>query len=280
MPFLELLDETLDINATGNYDLSVQISFDRVSFCILDTIRKKFVLIREFEPEIQNYLNRDKIYEYISKDDFLSRHYRKVHIITPSPKFTLIPAPLYDQSRMEDYFNFNHIREEGSLIISDRVANPDAFIVYTIPEELSSIIDKYFEGSQRMHNIKPILTHITDSKKGVHDNYIHLHIEKEFFNIVVFSHSTLKLCNSFNYKSGSDILYFLLSSFRNLGLRHEETVYLSGLTKPGDNFSLLLSGYLRNVRYSMPSNKCSFSYVFNETGLHRYINLFSSATCE
>jgi hypothetical protein len=166
------------------------------------------------------------------------------------------------------------------VIHSDKITSPDCHIVYAVPEHISSIIGKFFEGSQRMHHIKPLLTHITDHKKGVHENHIHLHIEKEFFNIVVFSHSTLKLCNSYNYKSGSDILYFLLSAFRILDLRQEESVYLSGLTKPGDDFSLLLSGYLRNVRYSVPSNKYSYSYVFNETGLHRYINLFSSLTCE
>jgi hypothetical protein len=280
MPFLELFDETLDINATGNYDLSVQVSFDRVSFCILDTIRKKFVLIREFEPEIPNFQNRDKISDFISMDDFLLRRYRRVHIITPSPKFTLVPAPLYDQSRMEDYYCFNHVREDGTIICSDKITNPDSYIIYSVPEQLSSIIDKFFENCQRMHHLKPFLTHISDNKKGVHENHIHLHIEKEFFNIVVFGNYTLKLCNSYNYKSGSDILYYLLSVFRILNLRHDETLYLSGLTKPGDDISLLLSGYLKNVKYSVASNKCSFSYVFNESGLHRYLNLFSSLTCE
>jgi len=280
MPFLEHFDETLDLNATENYDLSVQVSFDRISFCILDTIRKKFVMIREFEPEVQNYLNREEIYGYISRDDFLSRKYRKVHVITPSPKFTLVPVPLYDQARVKDYFRFNHIKEEGSLIFTDKLTNPDTYIIYSVQEQLSSVIDKFFMGSQRMHHLKPLLTHISDNKKGVHGYYTHLHIEKEFFNIIVFGNSTMKLCNSYNYKSGTDILYFLLSAFRNLDIRQDEPVYLSGLTKPGDDFSHLLSGYFRNVRYSVPSGKCSFSYVFNEPGLHRYINLFSSATCE
>jgi hypothetical protein len=50
MPFLELFDETLDINATENYELSVQISPYEVSFCILDTLRNKFVMLRSYEP--------------------------------------------------------------------------------------------------------------------------------------------------------------------------------------------------------------------------------------
>jgi hypothetical protein len=280
MPFLELFDETLDINATGNYELSVQVSFDRVSFCILDTIRKKFVLIREFEPEIQSYQNRDKISDFISMDDFLLKPYKKVHVITPSPAFTLVPAPLYDQSKMEDYFSFNHTREEGTIICCDKITSPDSCLIYSISEQLASVVDKFFMKSERMHHLKPFLSNISEHKKGLHENHIHLHIERDFFNIVVYGNYTLKLCNSYNYKSGSDILYYLLSAFRILSLRQEETVYLSGLIKPGDEFSILLSGYHKNVKYSLPSNKYSFSYVFNESGLHRYLNLFNSLTCE
>ena len=73
MPFLELFDETLDINSTENYELSVQVSPDGFSFCLLDTIRNKFVLIRAFEPEENKYFNTDKINELLSKDDFLTK---------------------------------------------------------------------------------------------------------------------------------------------------------------------------------------------------------------
>ena len=48
MPFLELFDETLDINSTENYELSVQVSPDGFPFCLLDTIRNKYVLLRSF----------------------------------------------------------------------------------------------------------------------------------------------------------------------------------------------------------------------------------------
>ena len=35
MPFLELFDETLDINSTENYELSVEIGNRAVSFCVM-----------------------------------------------------------------------------------------------------------------------------------------------------------------------------------------------------------------------------------------------------
>ena len=71
MPFLELFDETLDINSTENYELSIQISPDGFSFCLLDIIRNKFVLIRAFEPVENKQFNSQKLNEILSQDDFL-----------------------------------------------------------------------------------------------------------------------------------------------------------------------------------------------------------------
>ena len=99
MPFLELFDETLDINSTENYELSIQVSFDGLSFCLLDAIRNKYVLIRVFEPEENKYYSSDNIKELFIKDDFLLKRYKSVRLIMPSPKFTLVPAPLYDPGK-------------------------------------------------------------------------------------------------------------------------------------------------------------------------------------
>src|SRR5665811_2134807 len=122
MPFLELFDETLDINSTENYELSVQISTQGLTFCILDSIRNKYVLIRSFESEENKYFNTDKLIDIISKDDFLTKHYKKVNFVMPSPKFTLVPAPLYDPGKKNEYFTFNHNLEEGNIVQVNKVS--------------------------------------------------------------------------------------------------------------------------------------------------------------
>ena len=78
MPFLELFDETLDINTTENYQLSVQLGNDNLSFCLLDTIRNKYILLRSFTPDNNKKFNNDQVEEIISRDDFLKRKYSKI----------------------------------------------------------------------------------------------------------------------------------------------------------------------------------------------------------
>ena len=280
MPFLELFDETLDINSTDNYELAIQLSPDGLSFCLLDTIRNKFVLIRAFEPEENKYFNAEKIKELISKDDFLTKHYKKISIITPTPKFTLVPSPLFDPGKKDEYFTFNHIREEDSLIISNKLYDPDLFSVFSLSKPFSDLISDFYPGVHPWHHIKPLFDHISHSRKTVNGNYIHIHVEKEYFNLIIFNNNQLIFCNTYTYRNISDILYFVLNVFKKLDIKQEETIFLSGLTEKYDDLSSNLSIYIRNLKFAEPAGKFTFSYVFNDSDLHSFLNLFSVVNCE
>jgi len=280
MPFLELFDETLDINSTENYELSVQVSPDGFAFSLLDSIRNKFVLIRSFEPEENKYFNAGKVNEILTTDDFITRRYRKVNLVMPSPKFTIVPAALFDPGKKDEYFTFNHLSNDGNIIISNRLADPDSYLVFSVSRPVVELFSSFYPGVQPYHQVKPLMSHLSHSRKSINGNCIHIHVEREFFNLIVFDHNQMKFCNSFKYRNITDILYFTLNVFRTLGLKQEESIYLSGLTEKYDDLSSNLSLYIRNVKFADPSGNFTFSYVFNDVDLHRYLNLFSVINCE
>ena len=280
MPFLELFDETLDINSTENYELSVQVSPDGLSFCLLDSIRNKFVLVRSFGADENKYLSADKISELLCNDDFLTKRYKKINCIVPSSKFTLVPTPLYDPAKKDEYFSFNHILEEDNIVLADKTSDPDAFLVFSVSKPIIELINRFYPGVHPHHHIKLLLEHTSSIRKSVNGNYIHAHVERDFFNLIVFNNNILKFCNSFAYRNISDILYYVLNAFKNLGIKQEETIYFSGITEKYDDLSSSFSLYIRNIKFSEPSGNFTFSYVFNDTELHRFINLFNVVNCE
>jgi len=280
MPFLELFDETLDINSTENYELSIEVSSDALSFCLLDSIRNKFVLIRSYGAEDNKSFNADKLDDLLHNDDFLTKRYKKVHCVLPSSKFTLVPAPLYDPGKKDEYFTFNHILEEDKVILADRTINPDAFIVFSVSKSLSELLKKFYPSAHLHHNIKILLDYTSSSRKSLNGNYIHVHVERDFFNLIIYNNNILRFCNSFAYRNISDILYYVLNAFRNLDIKQEETLYFSGLTEKYDDLSSSFSLYIRNIKFAEPSGNFTFSYVFNDMELHRFINLFTALNCE
>jgi len=279
MPFMELFDETLDINSTENYELSLQVSPDGVYFSLLDTIRNKFVLIRTFEPEENRYFSSEKINGIFSEDDFLKKRYKKVNVITPSPKFTIVPAPLFDPGKKDEYFTFNHIRDDGSLILSNSLKEPSAYLVFSLSKPVSNLINSHFPKVHPIHHITTLLCHISQNRKQVHGYYIHIHVDRDFFNLIIFDKSALKFCNTFNYRNITDIMYYVLNVFKNLDIKQEETIFFSGRTEKYDDLTSNFSLYIRNIKFARPTDNFSFSYVFNDTDLHRYINLFSTENC-
>ncbi len=279
MPFLELFDETLDINSTENYELSVEVSLESLAFCVFDTIRNKFIMLRSSQPENNRKYTLEEISELIEKDDFLKKKYKKVSIIMPSAKFTIIPALLFDPARKDEYFSFNHLQPENNLVLNNRIAEPDSFLVYALSKPLFDLIRNVWPGTSPLHHLKPLLEHIRESRRDSVENYIHVHVERDFFNLIIYSHNSLKFCNAFNYRNISDILYYILNTFKGLNIKQEETIYLSGQTARYDDLFSSLALYIRYVKFAEPSGSFTFSYVFNETGLHRYINLISVINC-
>jgi len=280
MPFLEFFDETLDINSTANYELSVQMSIDGFSFAILDRIRNKYILLRSSEPDENKYLTADNLSDTISKDDFLTKSYRKINIVMPSRKFTLVPAPLFDPAKKEEYFTFNFTRDDNDVILSNKLAEPDAYVVFSVPKPVAGISSRFYPAVLPFHHTKPLLQQISHNSKSIDGYYIHVHVEREFFNLFIFDRNILKFSNTFTYRNISDMLYFVLNVFKSMGIKNDETIHFSGITEKYDDISSNFALYIRNLKFTDPSGNFTFSYVFNEIELHRYINLFSVTNCE
>jgi hypothetical protein len=279
MPFLELFDETLDINSTGNYVLSIQVSPENLSYCLLDTLRNKYILLRSFNSVDNKYFTGESLSEIISKDDFLVKQYNRINIVLASSRFTLIPAPLYDPAKKEEYFSLNHTKDENNAILSNKLPEPDAFIVFAASKHIYEKSGLFFPSANLMHHIKPMLHHLSHTAKSYHGHYIHLHIENEFFNLFVFEGGLLKFGNSFNYRNVSDILYYVLNTYKSMNISNEEPVNFSGTTEKYDDIYSGFAMYLRNIRFTAPAGNFTFSYVFNDIELHRYLNLFNAVNC-
>lgn len=280
MPFLELFDETLDINSTENYELSVQVSSNDLSFCILDTLRNKFVLLRSYEPEEIAKFDHNQLADVINKDDFLTRKYKKVSIITPSSKSTLVPGPLFDDSKKNEYFAFNQVPSEGETILINKLRDPDVFIVFSLPEAIMHTLNSAFPGSKYMHQLNPLFQYINLNRRPSVSNNIHVHLEGSYLNLIIFDQNTLKFCNTFHYSTISDIQYYILYVLKRMNIRQEETIYFSGRIIKEKEILNSFSNYLSTVRFAVPEDNYTFSYVFNETELHKYLNIFSAVNCE
>ncbi len=276
---LELIDETLDINATDNYQLTLELSGEGLSLAVLDLLRGRFVMLRHY-PRTDASGERERSWnEIIESDDFLRREFKKVDIIIPSLNATIIPSTVYEPSLRKEYWNLNFGSDDDNNIITNTLSYPDAVVLFTSGKELADEIARRWPGVTPWHHTKPLLSHVSAASRASESCHIHLHCEKEFATVIVIERRSLTFCNSFEVSAPHDHAYFLFSVLDRKGIAHEETVTVSGLVEPYGDEHLALLNFSENIRFATPVIRHSFSYVMNELNLHRWLNLFTAASC-
>ena len=279
MLFQEIFDETLDINLTEKYELAIQVSPSDIAFCILDSIRNKYIMLRSFEAGDDNYYTASKIDQIIQTDDFLNCKYKKTTIVFVAEKSTLVPVQLYDPAKKDEYFRLNHSSEINTIILANKIAAPETYDLFEVSKSVYDTITSRYSDAALVHHLKPLLNHIRQAGQSFTDDYVHLHTEKDFFNLIILKSDKLKFCNSFSYKNDNDILYYVMNVLKSFEINEETTIHFSGLANKYDDLISAFSTYIRQLKFSQPSGNFTFSYAFDEPVLHRYINLFNLPNC-
>jgi hypothetical protein len=280
MPAQDLIDETFDVNSSLNYELTMQISPAGFAYCILDTIRNRYVLFRLRDPDDNKAMTAEKTEETIISDSFLTARFKKINLILPSQKSTLVPYPLFDPLKKDEYFCLNLVKDDNETVLYNKIADPDAFVIFSVPEWLPGLTGRYFPSAKPCHHATPLIDQALHLSRNEPGQMVQVHLERDYFNLLILEQGSLKFYNTFVYKNINDIMYYLFNVCKTMGIKREENVWFSGLTSGHDELSSQVQEYLRNIKFMIPSGNFSFSYVFNELELHRYHNLFSITRCE
>jgi hypothetical protein len=149
-----------------------------------------------------------------------------------------------------------------------------------MPEGIADILNSIFPESLLMHQLKPLFQCICTGRRSVGSNNVHVHLEGDYLNMIIFDQNTLKFCNTFHYRTISDIEYYVLYVLKRMNVSQVDTVYFSGRVIKQEEVLHAFSNYLSNIRFPVPEGNYTFSYVFNEKELNKFLILFTAASCE
>ncbi|TFH34275.1 MAG: DUF3822 family protein [Bacteroidia bacterium] len=275
----ELFDETLDINSTNNYEISIQVSLNGFSFCLLDILRNRFVMLREYRLNGRPGEICNQVMDILNSDEFIGKQYRHYRVIFAFMQTTMVPAGLYDPALKDNYFTINYPLAEGHVVSNNHIDEPDAFLLFDVRKELLDLLVTAFPEASLSHQARPLLHGAFYRARSHKDRYIQVNIEDTYFNLVIIKDRNLEFFNTFRHRNSSDILYYLMHTFEQLGITSDEMVRVSGNIELNDDLHISLSRYIRHVRFAEPVGQYQVSYIFDAVGTHRYINLFNIASC-
>lgn len=275
------LDETLDINTTQSYHLSIQVSLNGFSFSILDTVRNKYVALKNYPLDKQKGIPEDQLKDIFKKDEFLTRKYKSSSYFFITDKSTLVPSPLFNKDKIKEYLMFNHPLEERNKIFYNQIKNANTYTVYSIPVNICEILDKQFPGIKNYHQSVPFIEQIIlKNQSGEFDFSAFINITPGIFDIAVSQSKKLILYNQFCFKNENDFIYFVLNIFEQLKLNPEKTLlFLSGEITKTSKYYESLKKYIKSIRFEKRDNQFIYSYTFNQIPEHTFISLLNLYNC-
>lgn len=276
------VDETLDINITQSYYLSIQVSLNGLSFCILDPVRNKYIALshQNFETDLifDDFLNTIK--EYIEKNDLLNHTFKSTKLIWLTNKNTLIPNSFFKKENLKKYFEFNQKLDDLDEIHYKKLKYVDAYSIFIVPNQIANIFIKQFPDLNFYNQQMPFIEH-TLFKYHSELKKVFVNINDEFIDMSITENGKLLFYNNFVYKTESDIIYFIMYVFDQFNLNTENTeLILSGFIDKKTSIYSKLKGFISHMRFNKLSEDFSYSYTFNQVPPQSFTNLFNLHLCE
>ncbi|MCX7549427.1 DUF3822 family protein [Xanthomarina sp. F2636L] len=239
-------------NISTNLDLSIQISLNGLSFCILDTVLNTITYLKHFEKEkkLSPFGALDFLKQLFNTEKELQNNFNKVHVVYVNELATIVPKPLFNEDYLADYLKFNSKILKSDFIVYDNLEINDSVTVYVPYVNINNYIYETFGSFTYNHFSSILVEKILQIEKHADDVKFYVHVNKDHFEIVVSNQGKLILFNTFDYSSKEDFIYYILFTMEQLGLNPEKTnlVLLGDIDKESNLFTILYT-YIRHISF-------------------------------
>ena len=238
------------IDETSNIKLSIHVSLNGLSFCIIDVISKEISFLRTYflsKTSTPKELLRTLIKGFKENDE-LSNNFSSVKIIHYNNLSTVVPEPLFDKNNALSYLKFNSKILQNDYVAFDKIFNNECVNVYIPYVNINNYIFEMFDSFIYKHYSSIILEKVKLNEKNTATPSLYLNINVNHMELIYFVKNKLVFYNRFDFNTKEDLIYYLLFSIDQLKLNPEEipVVITGDISKDDDNYMIIYK-YIRNV---------------------------------
>jgi hypothetical protein len=257
-----MIKKIKEINTNNNSDLSytklsIQISLNGLSFCVLDSISNTIIKQESttFSEELIPFQVLKKLKEVLENNEIDKMSFSDVTIIHRNTLFSLIPKALFDEKEVANYLKFNTKILANDLIAWDEILNFDIINVYVPFVNINNYIYGLYGEFVFQHNGTVLIQSLLNNFDGGKEPVCYVHVLEQQLDIIVIANKKLLFYNSFNFSTKEDFIYYVLFVIEQLKL-DVETIKLKlfGNIEEDDQLFNVCFKYVRNVSVFVPSN--------------------------
>lgn len=230
-----------------NLKLSIQVRLDGLSFCILDSLSGNISWYKKvsFSKEHNPVKALEEIENVYKQEDALQEKFKEVTLLFSNELYSIVPSEYFIEEEASTYLKFNTKILATDVVESDRITEEliNVYIPYT--NITNYFFDRYgeFEFRHTASELVKAALEITPEN----ETRVYLNNFDGYYDLVIVKDGSLIFCNTFNYETREDFIYYLLFTAEQLDL------------DPG-KFNLLLLG---NIQTDMEEYKIAYTYIKN-----------------
>jgi len=237
--------------------LSIQVSLNGLSFCVLDTITNKILAFEKvtFTVPSTPYLMLKELKAKLNQQGNIGRNFSEVVVIHKNNMFGLVPKPLFNKEELPNYLKFNAKIMANDLVAYDELPNQDIVNVYIPYTNINNYIFELFGEFEFKHSGTVLISTLMSQSRTIPEPTCYVQVSRKEMEMMVASDKRLLFYNQFEYKTKEDFLYFLLFSLEQLQIDLEKVqLKLFGSIEEGDPIFELCHQYIKNVSVFVPAN--------------------------
>ena len=272
----------MTLSDSASFHLSIQVSLDGFSFALLNVKDQKYTAIQFYDiQECQNYSElAEKIEQIIAQQELLQQHYSTVAICICNSINSLTPKDLYKKNYGKELLGFNQILLQNEEESNDWLKSIDCFNSYVTAKELKRCFDKYYPNHTWKHQSTVFIESVMQHYKLNEETTIYISVQNAYFQLIVLEGRKLKFYNGYDYRSGEDIIYYILFACEQLNLNPDQTpIVIAGEIEINSEAYKFIHRYIRNISFTNRNPNYTYSFVFDQIPSHYFYQLLNLHLC-
>lgn len=217
-----------DWQHSDSYNMSIQLSLDGLSFCVLDPVTNTFLALHDvrFEAPDPSFAKHE---EFLMRNRTFQLHFNKVAVTIESPAFTLMPIALYDDDNIRQLLALTGINvRDDDKVLRNNIDLAGATTAFAVPNFLYFFLRTQFKDVDIYHITTPVVNSLLLKRQGEAggeqpEGSVCAILNRESLTMVAACRGELRLCNRFYCRETTDYVYMVLFVLEQLGFDPQST---------------------------------------------------------
>jgi Protein of unknown function (DUF3822) len=232
--------------------LVMQVSLQQFSYFVQDTLNQKIEIFETIDfdsvtnpSQVETFLS--KIFE--EKEEF-KLDYDLVTLLHDNNLQTFVPQELFDEDYSGSYLQYNIKVYETDTFSNDTIENYNIKNVFIPYENINNFLIDHFGVFHYKHSYSVLVKNCLDLSKNIDKPLVYVHVQNQNFQVIAVKNQKLLLFNSFDFKTETDFIYYLLFTLEQLNFNPENIdIKLLGMITSNETLYNIMYKYIRNVSF-------------------------------